>query len=676
VRSSINRKLTLMVMLTTGASLLLACLAFVAYDVVTLRRAMARNVTTLAEVIGIDAAHALAFDDPEAAAESLAALSAVESVLLAVIYDREGSPFASFTPPGARRENAPPLPSEPGHRFEERHLELSRPIVLEGEGLGTIYIRADTAELATRVESYLGIIALLLAAASLVAVSISSSLRRQISRPLADLAEGSEAIAAGDLSTQVAVSKEDEIGILGHSFNGMAAGLRGLVVQVRRGIHDVSEVSQSLRESGGRMAVEAQRQHEAIASSAQSLEKVGRSIHEVGDNVAALAASSQETSAATREMDASIGEVASHTEGLSDSMGTTSAAVAQVTGNIDQVVEGVQNLQTATESAVECLAQLSLSVDRVSTNAAESHALSEDSTQEASRGMASVHETITAMGEISHDFGVLSASVSRLSEKSQSIDEIIQVIQGVAEQTGVLSLNAAIIAAQAGEHGRAFSVVTEQVKNLADRTRSATDEIAQLIRAVQEETASAVRAVETGSEKVERGVQQSNEAGGVLGRIIEKAERSTARVREISDATGVQSADLARLEQAMEHVKEMVERIDRSTRDQQKATADIADAVQRMRALGDGVRRSTDEQRRESARITNAVTQIASMADQIADATRSQSRSSETIQHSLQVFRDVTGETTRRAEALNEMVATLSERSEQLEREIDRFKTE
>jgi methyl-accepting chemotaxis protein len=290
--------------------------------------------------------------------------------------------------------------------------------------------------------------------------------------------------------------------------------------------------------------------------------------------------------------------------------------------------------------------------------------------------MAAVRETIAAMGEISTSFGELQESVSRLASKSHSIDEIIQVISGVAEQTSLLSLNATIIAAQAGEHGKAFSVVADQVRNLADRTHRSTRQIAELIRTVQDDTSAAVAAADQGSAKVEKGVQRSNVAGLVLERIIEKSQISTDRVREIFGATVRQSGDLERADQAMAEVKRIVEHINRSTRDQHQATTEIASAVEKIRSLGQRVRTSTDEQRKGSRLITNAVTGVASMISQIAGATQAQTKSSETIQHALKVFRDVSDETTRRAEAIDAMVSTLAERSAQLEREIGRFKTE
>jgi methyl-accepting chemotaxis protein len=259
--------------------------------------------------------------------------------------------------------------------------------------------------------------------------------------------------------------------------------------------------------------------------------------------------------------------------------------------------------------------------------------------------------------------------------RSQSIDEIVQVISGVAEQTSLLSLNAAIIAAQAGQHGKAFSVVAEQVSGLADRTHRSAQEIGALIEAVQEDTSAAVVAVEEGAARVARGVQRSHVAGEVLNQIIEKTENSTNRVREIVKATASQSNDLVRVDSAVREVQEIVSQIDHATRDQNAATKEIAAAVENIRSLGTSVRHSTEEQRRGSGLITRAANSITEMVSGIAESTTRQQTSSEIIQHALKVFTSVTDETNRGVEEINTSVSTLSERAKRLQAEIDRFKT-
>ena len=277
------------------------------------------------------------------------------------------------------------------------------------------------------------------------------------------------------------------------------------------------------------------------------------------------------------------------------------------------------------------------------------------------------------MGAISSSFAQLKERVDRLAEKSQSIDEIVQVIKDVAEQTGLLALNASIIAAQAGEHGRAFSVVADQVSSLADRSHRSAREIAELILAVQGDTAAAVGAVEQGSAVVEHGVRRSRAADEVLNRIIDGTQHSSERVRQIADATERQTGDLKRVDQAVHEVREIVEGIDRSTHHQHASMGEIASSVERIRDLGNAVRLSTEEQRRGSRLITNGSTNLSSMASQMAEAIAAQGRSNQTIEGALRVFHDVAEETTRGVDAINQSVDMLSERAKRLEDAIGSF---
>jgi methyl-accepting chemotaxis protein len=662
------------VILTTGASLVIACVVFAAFEWRTQRLAMLDKTDTLARVIGINSVAALSFDDAAAAEETLEALSAVAQIRGAALFDQRGRLFASYANPGV--DFLVPAPEMPGRRFDDDELHVFQDVTFQGERVGRIYVSLDTSHLVARMQLYAGIFALLFVLAAICSALVASRLRQQISRPLTELVESSKAITDGDLSTKVAEATSDEIGVLARTFNAMTAGLRTLVLQVRQGIGEVAEVSRALEERADSLFQDATRQSTAITEANASIDRVAGSIREVNANVEQLAETSEETSTSILQMDASIGEVASHMDELTGAIDTTSAAVTMVTSNIQQVVGGVDTLQAASAGTAERLRELGASVAAIEANAAESRTLSEDSSREASEGMTAVGETIQSMTEISTSFGQLEQCVSGLAERSQSIDEIVQVIQDVAEQTGLLSLNAAIIAAQAGEHGRAFSVVAEQVNALADRTQKSAREIADLIQAVQADTRAAVSAVEEGSARVESGVQRSNVAGKVLDRIIEKTGATTSRVRDIADATRLQASDLERVEGAVQEVEQIVRAIGQSTHDQQLATEEIARAVDNIRNLGAAVRHSTDEQRRSSGLITQAAGHVTEMVSHIAEATGEQTRNAETIEQTLRVFADVSEAARRGAEAITGNVATLLERASRLEDEAERFKTE
>jgi len=674
-KNSIRRSLTRTVFAFTVSTLVIACLVFIALDWMALRRSISRNTETLAELIGANCTTALTFYDPVTATETLDSLHAVPSVDVAVIYDEKGRSFASYVSESlGGRFSAPDTPTL-GASFGARRFELTREIRFEGELLGTIYMRANTNELSRRLRGYAVVIAVLLMAVGAVTWFISSRLNKQIIAPLAALAEAAAAISDGDFSREVPVVSDDEVGTLASAFNAMMANLREIVGQVGHNIREVSEVSDALKEHSAKMSAEGQRQSIAIDETAESIEQLGASIVEVNAKVGQVSDSARETSSSILQMDASIVSVAQHMEHLAESIEATSAGVIQVASGTDQVVSGVSTLKGATQESMEQLQQLRHSVHQVRGNANQSHSLCDEASQEASKGMQAVNDTISAMSEISTSFKALEKNVSRLANNSNSIGEILEVIRDVAEQTGMLSLNAAIIAAQAGEHGKAFSVVADEVNSLAGRTHRSTQEIAKLVKEVQADTASAVSAAEEGAAVVEKGVQRSNLAGKVLAAISQKSTASTEKVGLIYEASSAQNRDLERVEHAMAQVRDIVEQIHRSTLDQQAATTEIAGAIENIRSLGKGVKSSTDEQRRGSRLMTESVTHVASMLDQIAEATRAQAKSGENIQHALQVFRDVTGETIRRSGQLDTMVETLSVRSDRLDATVERFRT-
>jgi methyl-accepting chemotaxis protein len=309
---SINRRLTTTVFSVTVTTLVIASLAFVSFDWFATRAAMARETTTLAEVIGINSAVALAFHDPITGKKTLGALSAAGPVEAAVLYDRDGRPLATYVSKSLDRDFSPPPVRQPGSGFELQRFELVQEISFEGEVIGSILIRSNTSELTSRTRLYGMIVALLLLALGVVSAFISSRLRRQVSGPLSELADAAAAIADGNLGTEVPVRTEDEIGALARTFNSMTVSLGSVVQQVLQSISDVGEISQQLQSSGRTMSAQAQRQSMAVDQTTESIEQLGQSIIDVNANVSLVSDSAREASSSILEMDASTASVSEH----------------------------------------------------------------------------------------------------------------------------------------------------------------------------------------------------------------------------------------------------------------------------------------------------------------------------------------------------------------------------
>lgn len=222
---SIARKLTVMSLLSSGTALLLASLAFIAYDAVTFRGVLMRKLSVQAQIIAANCASALLFNDASAATDTIAALASEPRIISAAIYTPEGSVFATYE---RGRAEADPLPDELAVEGEEkqwlesRFLALSHPIRFQGKPIGTVYIRSDRQEMVTRIRRYLGIVGVVLSASLALALGISSLLQAKISDPILHLAETARRVSVDkNYSVRAAAESRDEIGILVKAFNEM-----------------------------------------------------------------------------------------------------------------------------------------------------------------------------------------------------------------------------------------------------------------------------------------------------------------------------------------------------------------------------------------------------------------------------------------------------------------------
>ena len=233
---SINRKITVIIMLTSISVLLLAVAAFVTNELLTFKSSMTEDVSSLAEVIGINSTAALSFNDPKAAEETLSALSAESYIMSAYIVTLDGREFARYTRPGtAQIKGLHPWTNEEGFRFMEDHMELYRPIILDNDKIGTVYIRSDLKELYSSLWWYVKIGTFIMVIFSFVAYLISTKLRNVISKPISDLAGTMREVSeAKNYSLRAEKINNDELGVLIDGFNRMLSQIQERDVKLKR----------------------------------------------------------------------------------------------------------------------------------------------------------------------------------------------------------------------------------------------------------------------------------------------------------------------------------------------------------------------------------------------------------------------------------------------------------
>src|ERR1041385_5197606 len=227
---SLQRKLTTIIMLTSCIALLLACAAFVAYELSTFKRNLVQEMTMLADVTGKNCSAALNFDAPgstENAEETLANLGGDSRLMAACIY-KNGKIWARF--PKTLNDSALPVQPAPGsNRFENNSLLLFREIhdPDNAKVIGTIFLQSNLSQMYSRIRQYVGIVAVVLVVASVVALLISSGLQRVVSQPLLNLSATARTVSEKkDYSVRAQKLSEDEVGQLIESFNDMLATIQ------------------------------------------------------------------------------------------------------------------------------------------------------------------------------------------------------------------------------------------------------------------------------------------------------------------------------------------------------------------------------------------------------------------------------------------------------------------
>ena len=255
-----------------------------------------------------------------------------------------------------------------------------------------------------------------------------------------------------------------------------------------------------------------------------------------------------------------------------------SSAADQLLTAADEVADRTRQQSDAASSMAASVEEMAVSIDQVKDNAGEAHGISRESGLISEEGAAVIHNAATEMRKISEAVQASSEIVEDLGRQSDQITSIVNTIREIADQTNLLALNAAIEAARAGEQGRGFAVVADEVRKLAERTSLSTTEIAEMVSKIQNGTRSAVSSMQAGVAKVGSGVQLANQAGDSINRIRDGAQRVTFVVNGISDSIGEQS-------QASNDIAQKLETIAQMSEESALAVRHTADAARRLHAL-------------------------------------------------------------------------------------------
>ncbi len=261
------------------------------------------------------------------------------------------------------------------------------------------------------------------------------------------------------------------------------------------------------------------------------------------------------------------------------------SASVELSATAEEISKGTDTLTSRASQTAAAVEEMNATVGQVAQNSGKAAGLAQETVKTAQEGGTVVTSTISGMQQLSEAVSSSATIISDLGKSSDQIGEIVRTIEDIADQTNLLALNAAIEAARAGEQGRGFAVVADEVRKLAERTTKATKEIGDMIRQIQQDTRGAVESMQQGTQKVTAGVDLVNKTGDALSQIVRMVSESADMIRQIAVASEEQSVATQQIASDIENVAKVTKESSSGAHESAKASHDLSQLAVELQGI-------------------------------------------------------------------------------------------
>lgn len=490
-------------------------------------------------------------------------------------------------------------------------------------------------------------------------------------------ADAVERIAAGDLSAapdRDAGEGSDADRAVVAAVDRLARRLRRVVAGLRRAASSVEGIAGDVHGGTRGLSESVLDEGASVEETSSSIAEIDVSLRRVEENIAALSNLAQATSTSSLEMATSIDQVSVNADALSGNVEELASAIEEMTVSIQNVAGSSEALAGLAANTVTAAAAIDESTRAVVGSAEEASGLGAEVADAAQKGSAVVSETARTMSDIKEAIDRATESIAALGDRSEQVGAIVGVIDEIAERTNLLALNAAILAAQAGPHGRGFRIVADEIKELSERTAASTREIGALIESVRSDVFAAIERVAAGDALAEIGVDRAHAAADLLDEISRLTARSSQKFRAIAESSSGQAGETHKVLEAAELVRRRADEIRRATAEQADTSRHIGERAVRMSELTEQVRRATVEQAEASKHIAHAVEEVTTVVEQIRGAVGEQSAGAEHVLRAIEVIKEVVARNQSSIAKIDGAVDSLGREAAMLRKEVEHFR--
>ena len=518
-------------------------------------------------------------------------------------------------------------------------------------------------------------------AAAVIGLVLGLWIAGSIRKPVNELKAVAERIATGDVNQAIELRSKDELGQLAESFRQMVAYLKEMAAAADRlAVGDLtvtvnarSEVDQlgkslaamvanlrdlaaSLLRSSDQVAGAAQHLSQASEGAGQATQQIAMTMQQVANGSSQQAASITSTASSVEEMRRAIDSVAHGAQeqataigATSEAMGRLSSAVADIRRAAEAQTGGMKKAAAMRQDLADTLLQVAQASDAVVQEAL-------NSAKAADEGIRFAVQSMDGMQRVNDTTEQLASRVRDLGRRSGQIGVIVETIDDIASQTNLLALNAAIEAARAGEHGKGFAVVADEVRKLAERSTQATKEIGELVRAVQQGAGEVGEAMQQAGSDVASARQLTEQSGAAFETLAEGAKASAERAKGVQAAVVSIRAASTGLESAVAEAAQLAESNVRSSDQMATFSERVVASLDSLSGVVEHNTAATEQMSASATEVTGSIESIASVSEENSAAVEEVSASAEEMTAQVQEVSASAQELARMATDLQELV--------------------